>query len=146
MQTTDPIVLPSGARLNVAVPSFAHARTLQMAIARELVAVKLDFNFGQLDLSNISAKDINTLKDVVLQLTQSSAVDAAIMVCAEKSLYNGQRITAETFENPRARVDYYPVAWEVIKAAVGPFFKGLASLLPSPSEAQPSNAPTSAAT
>ncbi len=119
----DPVTLKNGALLTVSLAPFADANRLLKAIARELALVS--FDLGDLDLKEISGKDINVLKNAVFQLLQSDAVESAVMKCAEKCLYNNQRITSETFAAETDRPAYLPVVWEVIRANLSPFFAGL---------------------
>lgn len=120
---SDPITLKSGATLQANVASFKAANRLLKAIALELARVNLDFDLAS--LKDIGTKDINTLKNVLLQLLASDAVEAAAIECAKKSLYNGQRIIEETFESEMTRPDYLPSMVEVIKVNLIPFFSGL---------------------
>jgi hypothetical protein len=119
----DPIQLKNGALLTVSLAPFTDANRLLKAIARELAQV--NFDLGDLDLKEISGKDINVLKNAVFQLLQSDAVETAVMKCAEKCLYNNERITSETFSKEDDRPAYLPVVWEVMKANLSPFFAGL---------------------
>ena len=136
----DPITLKSGSTLEIGIASFASGNRLMKTVARELAAVSFDFNLS--NFSDLSGQDINVLKNAVFQLLQSDALEAALMECAKKSLYNGEKITPQTFEPEDARQDYMPVAWEVMKANLSPFFKGLD--LSSLTSAKPSsNAPKS---
>ncbi len=119
----DPIKLKSGADLQVGVAPFADGMRLLKTVARELAAVNFDLDL--VNFSELSGKDINVLKNAVFQLIQSDAVEAALMKCAAKSHYNGHTILPNTFEDANARQDYLPVAWEVMKANLRPFFAGL---------------------
>lgn len=119
----DPVKLKNGALLTVSLAPFGDATRLLKAIARELTLVA--FDLGDLDLKEISGRDINVLKNAVFQLIQSDAVESAVMKCAEKCLYNGERITGETFSKEADRPAYLPVVWEVIKVNLSPFFEGL---------------------
>src|SRR5690242_20291792 len=120
---SDPITLKSGAVLTVAIASFASGNKLMKTVARELSGV--DFNLELKNLDELSEKDINVLKNVVFRIIQSDAIEQALLECMKKCLYNDQRITLETFETEDARQDYLPVAWEVMKANLRPFFSGL---------------------
>ena len=136
----DPITLKSGSTLEIGIASFAAGNRLMKTVARELASVSFDFNLSS--FSDLSGQDINVLKNAVFQLLQSDALEAALMECAKKSLYNGEKITPQTFESDDARQDYMPVAWEVMKANLSPFFRGLD--LSSLTSAKPSsNAPKS---
>lgn len=122
----DPITLKSGNLLAIGLAPFSVANKLLKTVARELTSVSFDLDLGNVDLAHISPKDINTLKNAAFQLLQSDVVEAAVLGCMERCLYNGQKITAKTFEDENARADYLPVAWEVMKANLTPFFKNLA--------------------
>ena len=83
----------------------------------------------ELNLQKIDPKLINIMKDAFCEIASSETVEAAFFECAGRCLLNGQKITRETFEEPDAREDYLPIAWEVIKFNLAPFFRGLASQL-----------------
>lgn len=137
----DPITLKSGATLEIAVASFATGNRLMKTVARELSSVNFDLNFTS--FADLSGQDVNVIKNAVFQLLQSDALETALMECMKRCLYNGERIVPATFEAEDARQDYLPVAWEVMKANLSPFFKGLA--LSSLTSAKPtSNDPKSA--
>ena len=135
----DPITLKSGASLQVGIASFADGMRLLKTVARELAVVNFELDLSK--FAELSGKDINVLKNAVLQLLQSDAVEAALFKCASKSLYNGQSVVADTFNPELARPDYLPVAWEVMKANLSPFFAGLA-LSSLASELPTTSAPT----
>jgi hypothetical protein len=122
---SDPIILKSGAELVINLASFDDGDRLLKAVIRELIAVQFDMDITGLSLSDISGKDINTLKNGLFQVAQSDAVQASLFKCLERCTYNGQRITKATFNDVGARGDYFPIAWEVIKTNIGPFFANL---------------------
>jgi len=117
------ITLKSGAMLELKAASFSAGMKLFKTIAAELKGV--DIELGGLDLKEVGAKDINSLKNVIFQLLASDAIEAAFFDCAKKSLHNGQSIVRMTFEPETARGDYLPVVWEVVKFNIAPFFSGL---------------------
>lgn len=119
----DPITLKSGAQLALTIAPFAVGNRLLKTVARELAAV--DFDMDTVNFSELSGKDINTLKNALFQLLQSDALETALLECMKRCLYNNERITETTFEPEDARPDYLPVAWEVIKVNLRPFFSGL---------------------
>lgn len=121
----DPITLKSGAELQVQIAPFAVGNRLLKTVARELAAVDFNMDFGEIDLSKVSAKDINTLKNAAFRLLQSDEVEKAVLECMKRCLYRGQAIRPDTFEDENARSDYLPIAWEVMKANLIPFFNGL---------------------
>ncbi len=124
------LALRSGRSLELGMAPFSVGMKLFKVIANELKLVDVDL--GSLDLSKIAGKDINTLKNAILQLLGSDALEAAVFACMEKCLLEGQRVTRQTFEPEDMRGDFLPVAWEVIKFNLSPFFSslGLSSLTP----------------
>jgi hypothetical protein len=114
--------LPSGAVLRVTLAPFADSKRLYQAVLEELRAMNLSAD-----------KDIEQelIKDLFLLGFSSKKIDAALAVCLSRSLYNGVRISDETFESEKAREDYMHVCWEVAYANLRPFMKNLQLLLKS---------------
>lgn len=121
----DPIQLPSGALLEAKPASFRDSNTLLKVIARELAAVRFDLDVGEINLSKLTARDLESIKSAIFQLVQSEAVEQAVWACAKKSLYNHQTIIPSMFDAESARQDYFLVAWEVVKVNLRPFFLGI---------------------
>lgn len=119
----DPIQLKSGHLLELGIPDFGPSRELFKTLARELRDVNIELD--SLDLKTIQGKDVNQFKNVILQILGSDAIEACVFKCAEKSLLEGEKIVLSTFSKPEMRPDYLPVAWEVIKLTLTPFFAGL---------------------
>ena len=117
------ISLKSGATLELQIAPFAEAMRLFKTIANELKAV--DIHLEGLTLEKIKGTDINGIKNAVLQLLGSDAMELAVRTCMARCLYNGTKITPSSFETMDARPDYLPVAWEVVKFNMGPFFANL---------------------
>lgn len=117
------ITLKSGRELQLGLAPFSVGMKLFKTIANELKNVEIDLD--TLDLKKIGGKDINTLKNAIFQLAGSDALEMALFQCMERCLYDGQKIGRTTFEPEDARQDYLPVAWEVMKYNLAPFFKGL---------------------
>lgn len=90
------------------------------------------FNF---DLSNLNNIENNIeqllpgLLNIVLSVATSDEVEAALFKCAEKALFDKQKIDIDFFENIDNRQYYYPIMIELIKVNIAPFFKSLNSLL-----------------
>jgi len=122
------LTLKSGATLDLQMAPFAVSMKLVKALANELKLVNLQLE--GLSIEKLKNSGVEGIKNAVLQLLGSDALELALKPCLERCLYNGTKITPETFENPQIREDYLPVAWEVMKFNVGPFFKnlGLSSL------------------
>lgn len=140
----DTTTLKTGRELQLGLAPFAVGSKLFKTVLGELrtiniEATKLDLNM-ELDLRKIDPRLINTMKDLFCEIASSDAVESAFFECAGRCLLDGKKITRETFESPDMREDYLPVAWEVIKYNLLPFFRGLASQLstsgPDPESAQ----------
>lgn len=126
------ITLKSGAILAVQIAPFSSGSKLLKTILRDLKDV--DIQLENLDLTQIAGQDINTFKNAICQLLGSDALELVVFECMGRCTYNGIRIVRDTFEPENARQDYLPVAWEVIKVNLRPFFSGLdlSSLASSP--------------
>jgi hypothetical protein len=71
--------------------------------------------------------DVNLWKDLFCASLSSRKIESCLWECMKRALYNGQRITEETFEPNEARVDYLEVSYEVAKHNVTPFLSGLSA-------------------
>lgn len=96
--------LESGAKIEVQVASFEKAHRLLQAVKSTLIGM-----------------------ENIIELVVSEPVQPALWDCMSVVLYNGQRVSRETFEPENARGDYLVVAIETLKANITPFFKSLAS-------------------
>jgi hypothetical protein len=112
------VSLPSGAKLSLGLTPFSVSKALYQALLEEARSVKVEFNT---DL------DINLFKDLFISAATSPKVEACMWKCLERCLYNGQRITEQTFEPVETRKDYIQVLIEVAKHNVIPFFESLRS-------------------
>lgn len=119
----DAIVLKSGHVLQLGMPEFKHAKKLLKVCARELKSV--DINLEGLDLETIKGMDAGVLVKALLQVIGSDTVEEAVIECASKSLLNDKQIKDVTFEPADMRQDFLPVAWEVMRLTLVPFFAGL---------------------
>lgn len=123
----DPIPLTSGAQLTLSIASFQEANDLKKAFARELVAVNV--NLTTLDMSKLSADEMNSFKNVFFQILGSDAIEAALWKCMRRCRYNERNITPDLFDDEATREDFHQVAWEVMVYNLRPFGKSLLSLL-----------------
>lgn len=136
MALAETVSLPSGAKLVLNDPPFETSMALFQAVASELMkidtGIKIDLNFasdpdalrkllGGIDLP------VDVLKNAVCQMIASKAVEGLLRECMGRCLYDGKSATQEMFEPRNARQDYLPVAWEVMKFNLLPFFAGLKS-------------------
>jgi len=92
-------------------------------LANELKQV--DVKLESLNLETLKGSDVNAIKNALFQLLGSDNVERAVADCMARCLYRGVKITPATFEPEDARPDYFPVAWEVVKFNLAPFFKNL---------------------
>lgn len=109
------IQLPSGNVLQVDAAPFKDARRLYQAIGGEFLRVDL------LDKDDWT----NTVKNVLCAGASSLAIEKALEPCLKRCVYNGNKITEETFEPVEAREDYFDICVEVTKENVSPFTKSL---------------------
>ena len=117
------LTLPSGRELQLGIAPFAVGMKLVKTLAAE--AKNVDVELESLDLSKLAGKNLNSIKNLVLQMLSSDALEAALFQCMERCLLDGQKITRQTFEPEDMRQDFFPVAWEVIAFNVAPFAKSL---------------------
>lgn len=118
-----PIKLKSGAVLAVGIAPFSDATKLFKTVANELK--KVEVNLTSIDMKNIMSNDINSIKNLIFQILGSDEMEECFFKCAIRSTINGAKVQPSSFESEDARGDYLPVAWEVIKANLSPFFKNL---------------------
>ena len=133
----DPITLQSGANLTIQIAPFKLGTELVRTVARELIKVRVSLDVS--DLTKVAGGDLNTVKDAAFQLIQSDALEKILHECMARCLYNGERITADTWEKVEAREDYFPVMWEVFQANMRPFKRLLGLLLSDGAKAAPDN-------
>lgn len=110
------INLPSGAKLEITLAPFGVAHALHKAVLRELKALKVSDN---------DVIDVNLWKDLLCTLLSSDKVEECMWECLKRVLYDGQKVTRDTFESEQARGDFLTVCFEVGKANLLPFVKSL---------------------
>ncbi len=151
----DVATLPSGSKLSMQIAAWQIAANLRWTLAQELKAVGMDFSSGFIQgllrvaltdtkteedktkrraalLTIIGNEEVDTLKNLLMQLGGSPRLEGVIFDCLISCTYNGVKITKDTFEPEDARADFYPLVWEVLKLNLRPFFKSLVSTLSSP--------------
>jgi hypothetical protein len=118
--------LNSGRELGLGMAPFSVGNKLRKVVALELKSV--DFSASDLNLSADVLKDtkaLNCLKNLLCQAMASDALEAAFFECAARCTLDGIKITRDTFEPENMRGDFLPVAWEVIRFNLAPFFGNL---------------------
>jgi hypothetical protein len=116
MQENKKVTLPSGAELTIGISPFEVAKNLYQAILEEVRVLKLD---------PAAEIDVNLFKDLYCTGFSSKKIEACVTRCFEKVLYNGARVTAETWEPVEARQDYQEACWAVAQENIEPFTKSL---------------------
>lgn len=109
--------LPSGRSLEITEASFGEAKALYQAICAEMLRLSIG---GAADLGDL-------MKNVLCIGICSPIIEAALAPCLKRCLYEGARITPDTFEPTAAREDFNDICMEVIRENVGPFTKSLLS-------------------
>ncbi len=112
------VVLPSRAELEIQLAPLAVSKALYMALLEAMIPLKMN---GSEEF------DANLIKDVVCSSLSSKAIDACVDACMNRCLYNGEKITDQTFEPAEARQDYLLARYEVAYDNVLPFLSGLLS-------------------
>lgn len=110
------IKLPSGAELRIQLPDFDVSQDLFQSVLKEAKGVRLDLN---------AEADVNLAKDLFFSIMASKEIRSDLWRCFEHCLYDGERITKDTFQPAKAREDYLQVSFEVAKENLAPFMKSL---------------------
>lgn len=112
------VTLQSGAKLKIDVAPFMDAKALYQAVLEELRTVEVDER---------SESQADLIKNLFCASFTSKKIDQALAKCMERALYNGLKITNETWEPVEARADYMLVCFEVAKENLAPFVKSLSA-------------------
>lgn len=123
------VILPSGKTLKI--PDFTLAQSMKLirVLAKELKQVGIEFSIDELsDLRKFANKDVSCLKDIFLQLIGSEELVNTITQMCTTAMYEDDRFNAPgIWDTEEGKGDYFPMLWEVLKAALTPFFKPLVS-------------------
>jgi threonine aldolase len=101
------LTVPSGAVVVINPASWKEAKQLKKAIEREIALT------GSLSLP------------AVLLVDSSDAVDAALAPCLARCLYDNEKIIEKTFDDPKARADYYDIVVACVKENLAPLAESL---------------------
>lgn len=113
----------NGTELRITPASFQEAMALQKAIGRALKGTELDLPESM--TAEIKAEMFSGIIDAVLGVATSDDVEKCLFECAARCLLGTEKIDRDFFEKAENRQYYFPIMVEIIKANVGPFFKGL---------------------
>lgn len=109
------VTLPSGKILSIQLAPFEDSRELQSAVLDELKGVEV----------NVSGQMENLAKNLFCSAFSSKRVEKALHKCMERALYDGIKISRDTWEPAEARGDYMQACVEVAKENLLPFVKSL---------------------
>ena len=115
MNTT--ITLQSGAKLEITMLSVEAGFKLSQSVLREMK----DVDISGFNLNDIMSSDLTPLKNIVCHFIASDQMLSDLRPALDRTLYNGQKISNDTFESLESRSDYIIVLWEVLKYNLMPF-------------------------
>lgn len=119
------LTLKSGVELQLQIASFSVANKLFQTVVNEIRSVDIRLENVK-SFQDLISGDLNGVKNILLQIAGSKTVEMALHECMGVCLYKGQKLNPKvSFESKDARQDYLPVAWEVMKFNLSPFFAGI---------------------
>lgn len=133
----------SGAEIVINDADWVDAKLLKNAIWGNIGQGKIPFPVGV-------KPDLDYLLPFLAKIDGSPEFDTALWPCLVRCTYNKEKITQATFNNIKAREDYYAVVVNCIEVNLGPLFVSLClqlsmwGLLPTATQAVPSDTPESA--
>jgi hypothetical protein len=116
-------------KLQITKATFDDAFDLQDAISRAVKGNRLNVPEGM-----ESDIDVSSFLDAALSTISSRDVRDCLFRCAERALYDNQKINKDFFEKEDNRELYYPIMIEIVKENVGPFITGLLSSFGGPGQ------------
>lgn len=108
--------LPSGATLKITLGSFAESKALYQACLEEMRGLHVDPH---------EEIDVNLFKNLFCVGLSSKKIEAALVPCMKRCLYNDLKMDDATWEPVEARQDYVMACFEVAKENIAPFAKSL---------------------
>lgn len=124
------IQLESGNTVKIEAASWGDAINLHDKISKTLLSNNIDLGNIEIPESSNDKNDlslVNTFMKAILAVSGDESVRKSIFKCLQRCLYNGEKITEQTFENPEARKDYYPVIVACITENISPLLEGVFS-------------------
>lgn len=128
---------PSGAKIEMSLVDFSTGFDLVKAGLKAIrqggIKSKIPDTIQISEMMDMDIKSISGIVDAIIDISTSKEVEDLIFKCMERCTYelkgNTDRISRDTFEPEERRRDFFPIAIEVVKYNVSPFFKDLPSLL-----------------
>jgi hypothetical protein len=123
-----------GKELEITVASLEDVFDLKDAIEESVKKGNLkisldDIDFENIGKTNISDNTIGSFLNSVLSIDSSKAVRNCLFKCAERALFNKEKVDRALFEKEENRPYYYEIMIQIIIKNLSPFFKGLFSRL-----------------
>lgn len=119
----------SGINVRIGVAPFELAGRLKNVVVKELKTSGA--NFGIIaggNIESITPECFDAMAQAILSIAGSVDVERALFPCLSKSTYDDAKITPETFDDLKAREEYFKIVSLCIKLNIFPFFKNLGSL------------------
>ena len=125
------LIFDNGSKADIKILPFQEAIELKNVLFKSIADSKISMNSlkGIQTDTLITIELIEPLVNSVLFVDSNPKFNEVLMKCLGRCLYNGVKITYQTFEEIESREHYYPIVIELIKVNIIPFFKGLASRL-----------------
>lgn len=114
--------LDSGAKLEIQLASFENGHRLLKAIMKEVEGIEINAGLN-------TEINLSVIKNIVAKIIYSENIESALWACMNVVLYDGKKVSRETFEDENARADFLIVTKEVLVYNLTPFFKNLGSAL-----------------
>lgn len=125
----EPIVLPSGAKLEITLLPWEEAWGVSQRVAKVFEGLPIDGESLKMDAKSFLLADVAKIKGPLLFLVGNQVIVEAAKTCFKRCTYNGLRIDKDTFEAREARQDYIPAVIQVLRENIAPFFESLISSL-----------------
>lgn len=105
--------------------SWEDGMTLKCIMQNEFLKAGIKVDIGNLKIEDDI--DFTKLMNAFMQIDGSMAVHYQIIKCLERSIYDKEKITKNTFDSSNARKDYYELVFACLKVNLGPFLEALLS-------------------
>lgn len=126
--------------LDIKIASFEEGSELQKVVFEALRTIdfRIEYIVDKADFPKI-------LRDVISAMALSylfePSVQKPLWACLGRCLYNGKRITKETFDAAETRKDFVPIAIKCVAVNTEPFTEGLLSAWKLVAPVQAENSP-----
>lgn len=120
-----------GKELQITPASFKDVMSLKEVISNALKknGIKIDLSSISIDQEKLDNGDIGWIIEPILTLTTDGMIRENLFKCAERAMFNKEKINEDFFEHVENRKYYYPIMTEVLKINIYPFFGLVSSLL-----------------